>query len=202
VLVVRRARFRVLAPNCAVALLAAAALVACGGDDGGTARSKPTSPPEDTRGAAAPSTTGGGRGGVDDAPACALIDQDDAAVLFGEDAVRAEDTSPTHVAPTCIWKNASGDETGKVSRLLQVRIWPGEQYYGEKLHPDAASFGEGSKSFVARQGPNDETVQIVAGRKTYDFSYSVVANGVQEKPDLASEFAKFEQLVHQAFNSR
>jgi hypothetical protein len=185
---------RTFAAACVFALLAAVALVACGGD-GGTERSRPTSPPEETSRSSGPSTTVAGTDAADQI-ACALIDQGDARFLFGEDAVRAPDSSPAHVAPTCIWKSASG------TRLLQVRVWPGEQYFGGKQHPGAKSFGEGDRSFVAAQGANGETVQIVDGHKTYDFSYSIVTAGAPSPPDTAAEFAKFEQLVRQAFNSR
>jgi hypothetical protein len=190
----RPAALRVTAAAGALALLSSLGLGACGGG-GGNERSKPTSPPEETSRSSGSSTTVAGTDAADEI-ACALIDQDDARSLFGEDAVRAPDASPTHVAPTCIWKSASG------TRLLQVRVWPGEQYYGGKQHPGAKSFGEGDRSFVAAQGANGETVQIVDGHKTYDFSYSIVTAGAPSPPDTAVEFAKFEQLVRQAFNSR
>ena len=100
-----------------VGLLAAASgVVACGG---GTDHPKPTSPPEET--APANGTTSATASGSQ--VACRLLDQDDAATLFGTDAepVARTPSVPVALASVCRWRPSATRSGGCRSRWCPTR---------------------------------------------------------------------------------
>ena len=109
---------------------------------------------------------------------CPVITADDAATVFGESAQATESSSSEPlVSGVCIYHHEGDDFT--VRNLLQVRVYPREQFYGERLFPKKKSLtGIGDKAF---QDVNTTThkveIQFVKDGKTGTVNYTTGASG-------------------------
>jgi hypothetical protein len=129
---------------------------------------------------------------------CVLVTADDAASLFGEAARTGTDTSPVDLGRSCIYENADSDDLGQVGHLLQVRVFPGEQFFSTATFDDERSLdGLGDRAFV-RSGQGalaGVDVQFVKDGKTVTFSYSTVNIGVEKDADRVEASDHEEQVV-------
>ena len=104
---------------------------------------------------------------------CTVITADDAATVFGEPAQATESSSAEPlVSAVCIYHHAGDALT--VRNFLQVRIYPGEQFYGERVFPNRKSLtGIGEKAFeVVKNARHTVDVQFVKDGKTGTVNYS------------------------------
>lgn len=158
-----------------VALVCFGALVfgACsssgGGNKTGNARidTKPTLP--------AP-----GNGSQGSAQACRVVTEAEAADLFGNPAAQTPDpTGGTGATSTCVWQAETnpGSTTKNVRYVLQVRIYPGTNYYTGARSQGASSVkGVGEKALVRSAGQT-LTLTFVKKGQTVSIVYSI--NGFQ-----------------------
>lgn len=105
--------------------IACAALAACGSSSGSSGSK--------SSGSDSSSTTGSGSGGK--VAVCSIITADDAATVVGSPAKEEAPSSPELATKgVCIYKK---DTTDIGVNLLQVRVYKGPQFYGEKIFPNA-----------------------------------------------------------------
>jgi hypothetical protein len=186
----------------ALVLLATTALVlavgACGGDDDSSAvehsiKEAVKDGNLDGKDAAKASTA------ARDVPdPCGLVTTADAASLFGEQARTGQDASPVDLGRSCIYENADSDDLGRVGHLLQVRVFPGEQFFSTATFDDEQRLdGLGDRAFV-RSGAGalaGVDVQFVKDGKTVTFSYSTVNIGVEKDADRVEAADREDQVV-------
>jgi hypothetical protein len=191
----------------AAAALFVAALVA--GACGGSGSSQPsadapagtdgTTPATAASGAPVVSTQIDGKDIASDA-ACNFVTQADATKLFGHHAESKPDPATSSLAKSvCLWgANADKGQEDDEIFLVQVRIYPNENFYGQRLFPDAKLLtGLGDKAFIHATGLGGQEVQFVRDGDTYAISYSVVAFG-KNKPKPDEVASQLEALVRSA----
>lgn len=145
-------------------------LAACGSSGG---ESSPNSDGTTGSSTAPTEKAGKGKGKVD---VCAVITAVDAAALFGESAEVQTSPSPEPlVSGLCIYSHP-GDPLD-VRNLLQVRVYPGEQFYGERLFPNATKLkGFDAKGFVeVNPKAHKIDLQFVKGGRTGVIAYTTGA---------------------------
>jgi hypothetical protein len=129
---------------------------------------------------------------------CVLVTAADAASLFGEAARTGTDTSPVDLGRSCIYENTDSDDLGQVGHLLQVRVFPGEQFFSTATYDDERSLDDlGDRAFV-RSGQGalaGVDVQFVKDGKTVTFSYSTVNIGVEKDADRVEAADREDQVV-------
>ena len=145
-------------------------LAACGSSGGGSSPKSDGTPRSSGGTKATAADTGKGKGQVD---VCAVITPADAAALFGESAEAQSSPSPEPlVSGICLYSHP-GDPLD-VRNLLQVRVYPGEQFYGAQLFPSATELtGFGDKGFVAVNAKTHKIdLQFVKGGRTGVIAYT------------------------------
>jgi hypothetical protein len=122
-------------------------------------------------------TTAGADGTVssDGAPSidvCEIVTAEDAAELFDAPATREDPAgSEALVAGVCIYGGAEDELTTR--NLLQLRVYDGEQFFGEAIFPDAEDLDIGDESFVAvNEAAHTVDVQFVQDGKTGTVNYN------------------------------
>ncbi len=122
----------------------------------------------------------GGSGEIKDL--CTVITAADAATVFGQSAqeTEASDADPL-VSGVCLYRFAGDDPTGR--NLLQIRTYPGPQFYGDGLYPQRQSLsGLGTKAFkVVNPAARTISIQFVKDGTTGTIDYSA-AIGVDLLP--------------------
>ncbi len=107
---------------------------------------------------------------------CAVITPEDAATVFAETATSQPSASAEPlVSGLCIYSHPGDDP--QVRNLLQIRVYPGEQFYGERLFPSATALsGSGDKGFIDVD-PKQHTIdlQFVKNGKTGVIAYTTGA---------------------------
>lgn len=157
-------------------LIAGAVWVAVGTACGSSSSSEPASSSTSSPGSTASSTStadGTGQGKVD---VCAIVTAADAATVFGETAEPQDSpSSEPLVSGLCIYSHP-GDDLA-VRNLLQARVYPGEQFYGDRLFPDATTLnGFGEKGFINVDTKRHKVdLQFVKDGKTGVIAYSTGA---------------------------
>lgn len=143
---------------------------------------------------------GGDEGDVPDP--CELVTREDAQALFGDDfeAQRSEDAAPIDIGEACLWENVGGDELGNPQHLLQVRVYDGEQFYGEDVFDDAEPIDIGERGFVSGgDGLAGVDVQFVKGGLVFTANYVIINIGVEgDTADAASKRDAVVELARQA----
>ena len=107
---------------------------------------------------------------------CVVITATDAAGLFGESAEPTPSSGAEKlVSGLCLYHHAGDDLT--VRNLLQIRTYPGAQFYGERLFPKRTALeGLGSKAFEDVNTTSHKVViQFVKGGSTGVVDYSTGA---------------------------
>ena len=167
--------------------VAAVLLAACGGGSSSKSSSSSTSGGSTTT----KGSTSSGKA-LSDAALCKIITADDAAKVFGEP---AQQKPPAGVAPgasaQCLYDNPNDGLS--VRNLLQVRVYPRPQYYGEKIYPGAQSLsGLGDKAFVSTQGAMHAVeIQFMQNGRTVSINYSAGPT-----VNTASKVAELEAIAH------
>jgi|GEM_PF-4409976 hypothetical protein len=108
---------------------------------------------------------------------CTVITADDAATVFGESAqIKTSPSAEPLVSGLCLYHHEGDDFT--VRNLLQIRIYPGEQFYGEKLFPKKKSLsGIGDKAFEDVNATTHKVeIQFVKDGKTGTINYTTGAS--------------------------
>jgi hypothetical protein len=122
--------------------------------------------------------------------ACALITQADATKLFGHAAQSKKADNPSGAESVCVWAadtNPDPNSIDDISYLLQVRVYDGAQYYGEKYMKAPKSIsGLGDKAFTNVQGPLVQA-QFVKDGKTVTMAYSINAIAADPKPKASDQ---------------
>ncbi len=155
--VTRRARFRPLA---VLAVAAAFGASACASDGGSDATRR------DNQGSKSSSD---GPGPVD---VCGLVSAEDAAQVFGAPA-RVTDAAGTEAGATGICLYEGVDEPATVRNLLQMRVYDGDQYYGDEVFSDREPLAIGDRGFVnVNAAGRVVDVQFVQDGRTVAISYS------------------------------
>jgi hypothetical protein len=159
-----------------VVVVATLALAACGGSSKQSAAGKSPS------GTTAPASNSGGSS---NAAACSLVTQADATKLFGHPAQQSQSDNPSSAASSCIWKadtNPDPNAINDIGYLLQVRVYNGEQYYGEKYTTKPTHLnGIGDQAFTNVQGPILQ-VEFTKHGQTVTMAYSIEAIEANPKP--------------------
>lgn len=144
--------------------IACAALAACGSSGGsksagGTTTSKPASKPSGAK--------------ID---VCSIITAEDAATVVGSPAKQEAPSGPELATKgVCIYKK---DTTDIAVNLLQIRVYGGPQFYGEKIFSDAKSIKVkgAQKAFVnvktAGAGAANYDLQFVKDDQTGALNYT------------------------------
>lgn len=180
---------RTALPRTLLAAVAAAVLLAAcgGGSSSKPSGSSTSSTAAGSHGTTAKSTTKN----LSDEALCKIVTAQDAAKLFGEPAQRK---AASGVAPgsraQCLYHNP--DDGLNVRNLLQVRVYPAPQYYGERIYPGAKKLsGLGDKAFVSTQGAGHSVeIQFVQSGRTVSINYSA-GNAV----DTASKVPELEAIA-------
>lgn len=150
-----------------VAVSALLGLSACG-SSGSTTKSTPAPAKVLTSSSSRPSVKG--------SDLCAVITAADAATVFAESAQSGPAPGPEPLATgVCIYRH-DGDDL-KIRNLLQVRVYPGPQFYGERLFPKKTSLsGIGSRAFEAVNFRSHKVeIQFVQHGKTGAVNYTAGA---------------------------
>jgi hypothetical protein len=182
-----------------VAVLASVA-GACGGDDDSPSveESIREAVEEGNLDDATNTTSAGGDAGAGLPDACVLVTEADATELFGVPARAAVDASPVDLGASCIYENAGSDDLGEAGHLLQVRVFPGEQFFSTETFDDERNLDDlGDRAFV-RSGEGalaGVDVQFVEDGKTVTFSYSTVNIGVEDDADRVDAADREDDVV-------
>lgn len=133
----------------------ALALAACGSS--ATSSTQGSSRPADSTSSA--SNSKGNSSSKAKFDVCAVITPADAATVFTETATSQPSASAEPlVSGLCIYSHP-GDDL-QVRNLLQIRVYPGEQFYGERLFPSATALsGSGDKGFIDVD-PKQHTIDL------------------------------------------
>lgn len=108
---------------------------------------------------------------------CTVITADDAATVFGESAQpKASPGAERLVSGRCLYHHEGDDLT--VRNLLQLRIYPGGQFYSATLFPKKKSLsGIGDKAFEdVNTTTHTVEIQFVKDGKTGTVNYSAGAS--------------------------
>lgn len=123
---------------------------------------------------------------------CAVVTATDAAGLFGESAEPTPSSGAEKlVSGLCLYHHAGDDLT--VRNLLQIRSYPGAQFYGERLFPKRMAIaGLGSKAFEDVNTTSHKVViQFVKGGSTGVVDYSTGAGvDVRSRASVVRSLAK------------
>ena len=138
------------------------------------------------------SATEGGTANAKPKDLCAVITPADAAELFGETAESTASSGAERlVSGLCLYRHA-GDELN-VRNLLQIRTYPGAQFYGERLFPKRrAVAGLGTKAFEdVNTVAHKVVIQLVKGGSTGIVDYSTgAAVDVRSRTAIVRKLAK------------
>lgn len=185
-------------------VVAVVALAACGGGSSKSSASGSTNTTVRSATSGGSGTTSSGSsssGGSSSAntQACDLVTQSQATTLFGHPAQTKAPAGAGISASQCLWgADTTPGKLGDTIYLLQVHVYNGEQFYGERIYTSAEHLdGIGDKAFVAKQG-NIETVQFVKNGKTVSIAYSVNNIGNAGSVDPASQKADVVALAKTA----
>lgn len=116
--------------------------------------------------------------------ACTIVTQDEAAKLFGHEAVR-DDSGPVldaNLLGECLW----GYDTETAGELLQFYIWNGEVYYSKPA--DAEDFDLGDKGHILINQYTGIDISWVQDGRTIDLAYSGIG------PDAPDQQTKVDEL--------
>lgn len=162
----------------ALIIMLALSLAACG-DDGGSA-DQPADQPADQ-------ANGAGDGQVD---ACAIVTQETATKIFGNEAVQDERVPvvDANMLGECLW--AYDTETS--GQLIQFRVWNGDNYYG--MPPDAEAFDLGDESYILVNEFTGIDISWVQDGRSIDLSYYCVG---PDTPELQTKVQAMKDLAHQ-----
>lgn len=108
---------------------------------------------------------------------CTVISPDDAATVFGESAQPKPSANPEPlVSGICLYHHEGDDLT--VRNLLQIRVYKGEQFYGERLFPNRKALsGIGDKAFEDVSTTRHKVdIQFVKDGKTGTINYTTGAS--------------------------
>ena len=123
---------------------------------------------------------------------CAVITATDATGLFGESAEPTPSSGAEKlVSGLCLYRHAGDDLT--VRNLLQIRTYPGAQFYGERLFPKrTAVSGLGSRAFEdVNPASHKVVIQFVKGGVTGVIDYSTgVGVDVRSRASAVRKLAK------------
>ncbi len=188
-----------------VVMVAVLALAACGGSSSKTSASGSTKTTVGSGTTASGSGTTAGSSGNSSSSssantqACSLVTQDQATTLFGHPAQTKAPAGAGISASQCLWGADTNPGTmGDTIYLLQVHVYDGEQFYGEKVYSGAEHLdGIGDKAFVGKLG-NMVTVQFVKNGKTVSIAYSANSIGDGAKVDPTSQKAEVIALAKTA----
>lgn len=156
--------------------IACAALAACGSSSGSSGSGGSTSSGSDSS-----STTGSTSGGK--LAVCSIITAEDAATVVGSPAKEEAPSGPELATKgVCIYKK---DTTEIAVNLLQVRVYNGPQFYGEKIFPDAETIKVkgADKAFLnvktAGAGAANYDLQFVKDGQTGALNYTATQGADQ-----------------------
>jgi hypothetical protein len=138
----------------------AAALVvapACGSDDGSGEDG-----PSDTTAAAS----------AEPVDVCGIVTAEDAATVFGAPARTTEPTaSEAGALGACLYEGI--DDPVTVRNLLQMRVYDGEQYFGDRVFTDEMPLDVGDEGFVnVNEAGGIVDIQFVQDGRTVAVNYS------------------------------
>jgi hypothetical protein len=139
----------------AVAVTAAGTLAACGSSSGSTAADPSTSS------ATTGSGSGSGSGAKEKIDVCAIIPASDAEKVIGGPVEQQPPAGTEGLSSgVCIYKAAGG---GIRVSLLQIRVYPGPQFYGENAL--------GNTTSIEVTGTDKAFERTAAGGKTIDVQF-------------------------------
>jgi hypothetical protein len=177
----------------ALVALGVVAIAGCGSSSGSS--SNASAKTSSTTGA-----TGGGSGGPSSGKkidVCKIITPADAEkVAGGPVEEQTPSSSETLASGVCIYKATGG---GIRVSLLQVRVYPGPQYYGEQALPDTKSItlSGTDKAFVrSATGGKTVDVQFVKNGKTGAVNFTDTAN-----PNSSSTMSDVEAVAQKLANA-
>lgn len=161
--------------------IACAALAACGSSSGSSGSK--------SSGSDSSSTTGSGSGGK--VAVCSIITADDAATVVGSPAKEEAPSGPELATKgVCIYKK---DTTDIAVNLLQVRVYNGPQFYGEKIFPNAKTIKVkgADKAFLniktADAGAANYDLQFVKDGQTGALNYTATQGADQTSTSSAMQ---------------
>jgi hypothetical protein len=128
--------------------------------------------------------------GGDEIDACAIVTQDIATELFGDQAIQDEGTPvlDPNLMGECIWTW----DTDLSNQLLQFRVWNGEVYYSETDGAEAIDLGDKGQIRVDDLGGIDIT--WVQDGNTVELSYFNIGPDV---PEMQSKVQEMKDLAQQ-----
>ena len=164
----------------AVAVASLVVLAGCGSSSGSSS-SGSTKPP------AASGGSGSGSGSGKKIDVCKIINTEDAATVVGGP-VEAQDPAGSEglSSGVCIYKATGG---GIRVSLLQVRVYPGPQFYGEDALPNTKSIDiAGTDKAFVRSAAGGKTidVQFVKDGQTGAINFTDTASTASEDTTIAN----------------
>jgi hypothetical protein len=137
----------------ALVVLGVVAIAGCGSSSGSSGASTKSSSPSDA--------ASGGSASGSKVDVCKIITPADAEkVVGGPVEVQPPSSAEPLASGVCIYKSTGG---GIRVSLLQVRVYPGPQFYGEKALPDTTS--------IDLSGTDKAFVRTATGGKTVDVQF-------------------------------